>query len=396
MLGLGMRLGRATRRRGHAGLIWELEYNAGAGAVVLPAPLALTRASGATCRTGASTIDSTISVNVARLYFDGATRGLLIEPAATNLIANSRDLTASSYLAGSSVTTTSNYAAGPDGQVLADRSTVASGGYSRHANVTGLSPGAPYVGSLWLRHATGSGSYQASVFSGLTDHPLTGVATTTWIRRVAAITLSGTNAGIVPADGRDQTSNGGIAAGSRDTVSDLLQLEAGRIATSSIVTAGGTATRAGDRLYADAAATLSAGRLGLEYVLHPLGASSDYLADYYVWYVNASTYARVSAATRMISVVINGVPWSSAALPTWSADQELRIWIEAGGGAMQSAAKARVGGGPVVDLGSSGSPQAAIAGSTVDLLCAGASSQMACVASRLAAYSSGRRPGWAA
>jgi hypothetical protein len=100
-------------------------------AATLPGGLILRRASAATVQTGSSTvITAGIGPDVARIgrASDADPYALVFEEARTNLVPDSRNLGASSWMASSMTTLTLDAAVGPDGVASADRVVVGAGG----------------------------------------------------------------------------------------------------------------------------------------------------------------------------------------------------------------------------------------------------------------------------
>lgn len=168
-----------------------------------------------------------------------------IEGARTNSVRYSRDRSQPGYWqAGSMVIETSGQA-GPDGAALAYREQVTSGGFARYA--VSIATAAPFVASQWIKRGGSNTSRFAQVYNlaVLTTSESASDLSATWMRDVIRV-AGGTSDIYIPVDGRAGSS---IAAGDRDEVSDLPQVEAGRFASSPIVNAGTTgATRPADVL----------------------------------------------------------------------------------------------------------------------------------------------------
>jgi len=224
------------------------------------------------------------AVNELRFHTVGGAEGrkVLIERQHTNLVWPSRDITPAQWTVGSGVTTTANAAAGPDGAVLADRSAVGSGGYSRYRQVTA----GDGCGSWWVRRPPGAGS---GVWQGSGGWPgaLAGRRKTvgeTW-EPVDIISPTGTASKIlVPVDGRTLAVQFGEAleAGAVDAITDFHQWEAGtRYPRSPVVTVSGSATCDPDNL------TWPAGAWALSEVftldVWPLFASSELVSGNVRW-----------------------------------------------------------------------------------------------------------------
>lgn len=361
---------------------------AAAGGGTVPAPLAYSRASGASVQTSATTVTTGLAVDAAPYTNRGTSTGLTVECARTNLIFPMRSHTGGYWGAGSVVTTTEAAAAGPDGAVSAVQSAVLAGGYSRWVVYAHAATGLSYSHSLWHRTVSGAGTYRVTVVDNVS---VSGASSTTWAL-VAHSRIAGENGvRLFPVDCRD--------AVARDMYTDLHQVELGQFPTSAIITAGAAATRAGARLrHTDAAKIIASGRLEFEIDVEPLGASTEYGTDgthFYIWYVDASNYARIIAATRVLEVLIGGVLWTAAtALPVWSRFARLQISIAAGGGTLKSRAAYSLNGAAWVAMGESGAAQAAISASSIDLLCNGTTLQFSADIRALTFYRPQQSPGW--
>lgn len=245
----------ASRRRGSrssvhgitaaltkGGPVWTADFTSLAAGPVSLAAYGLTfvrASSGYSVQSGTSAVVSTLgapslgSADVPRAgrLLDAYAIGLVLEEARTNAIVDSRDPTTAAWLVGSSVVQTRPSTAAPDGSATTStRSAVTSTGYSRYTQPI-LASGT-YTGSLWrIQGSAGVNNDQSDV--GLSGAGVTvaagGTAPAAWARRV--ITAAGhvglAQVTLVPAIGLDYTAYGGIAAGARDVVCDLHQIEQG-------------------------------------------------------------------------------------------------------------------------------------------------------------------------
>jgi hypothetical protein len=288
--------------------------------------------------------------------------------------------------------TTYALTAGPDGSTVAVRKQISAGQYSRYQGL-GTLPGAA-VFSLWGRNQTAGGKYQLVTSAGAVLSLAGTSVDTAWTRRVLARSTGG-GANFIPADGRDWTANGGIAVTALDVHQDLIQVEDGLFATEAIVSGALAATRAGERLYlASPAALLSSGSLGLYARLEPKGASSQYGADMYLLgdASDATTYCKVDKTTRAVKIAVAGDVYTTAAAMTWSADDDVELFVRVGG---VPAAFYRVGGvGAWTEL-STGGPAAqaslTLAGA-LNVLCNNTSNQFTARVRELRAYRAGTSP----
>ena len=360
--------------------------------------LTLTRASAATVQTSASTVvTSGIGVDDPRVGDGGYGRGLVLEESRQNITPNARS--ASGFALGTGTTPTTDYAAGPDGTVAADRYQVNSGGFSSYY----VAASAARTFSVWVRHATGTGTSCIAIEGSSYPASLADTRTvdTTW-QRVSIYKTGGLY--YVLQDGRNVYP--GTSAGARDVVIDLVQIEAGAFATELILTTGAAATRQPDRVLLDSAARIvRGGRVTLNARMAlkgSIGGSNDYAADPYLWRYDGSNYASINRTTGAITIVIAGASYTTASGLTAARGDVVDYWIEAGGGSLQTVVKARKstdGGvtfGAVTTLGTT-SPQGTHPSATsMDLLSnAGTAGHLSCWLQRFRAYSPGRRIQWA-
>lgn len=216
----------------------------------LPAGVTLTRASSAT-RINASGLLETVGSNVARIAYDPVTlvcRGLLREPAATNLIPHSDNLSAGTWV---QITGPVIGGAAPDG--TGQSLDLSNPGAQIYTALT-IGAGQRAEPSFWVWPISSSGLMVAV-------NPYTG-ASGTWIINLASLTPGRWN--IITRDHPAVAINyefkgdltlgpGGTGVlfynGSGGTMSLYLkcvQLEAGEVSTSVIPTTGSAATRAAD------------------------------------------------------------------------------------------------------------------------------------------------------
>lgn len=215
------------------------------GAWSLPfASMTFARASDALYQTGAATDGgsayiSTASTDVLVLedLGDGAGALARLEKSATNYIQRSREIGSSPWGTTGSATITADLG-GPTGSD-AERIEVASGGNERY-QTTGVSGWAAASG--YVRATSGTPDHWLGVWDG-TFKVASVTLSTTYQRIIAAASQS---AGyLYPCSGQ---AAGSTSAGARDVRVSLVQHEDGRYATSPIVTAGASATRAADTL----------------------------------------------------------------------------------------------------------------------------------------------------
>jgi hypothetical protein len=161
---------------------------------------------------------------------DGSYRGLLVEPGATNLALNSRNLTTASWSATN--VTTAQTATGADGGANSATTLTASAGNGTVLQAI-TSASASRVFSAVVRRRTGTGTVEITQDNGST---WTAITLTTSFQRftTSAQTLTNPTVGF-----RIVTSGDAIDV-------DFCQAETGPVATSPIVTTGSTASRVAD------------------------------------------------------------------------------------------------------------------------------------------------------
>jgi hypothetical protein len=378
--------------------IWNADFSgiSPGAANALPGDLRLSRASSGTVQSSATTVQAIAFNDVARVGDDGAHWGLVFEESRTNEILDSRDIAAATWQTGSSVTTTTDTIAGPDGATLADRSEVGDQGYS---NYTDQQPAAAtYTLSAWSKRGSPGASWQLTLRTdtGSTNAAVGGATAPAYWQR-ASVTAGHTSGVVysIPSDGRDWTAVGGITNGARDQNTDMVQLEAGAFASEWISTSGTAKTRAGERLYhPDVTALLSRGRLSIEVRLQPKGSSSEYGADPYLWSIDATNYAKFVRSTGKFEIVIGGVSTGTSVPLTWARGATLDLWVAAGGGIDSVRAHARNDGGSVQDLGSGAVLGELTATGELDLLCKGTTNQWSSWVLWIRALASGEQPSW--
>lgn len=260
------------------------------GALVLPTGLVFARASsGHTVQTGTNGLivgGAIASNDVGRIgrLADAHSYGIFVEPPRTNFYGYSRSANVAPGTAGHSCTYTTGRT-GPDGTTNAIRGQSPSGGYSRYQQLT-ISAG-HHVLSGWVAAGLGSGAYQiVGAYTGTTGAAVQGTASAAWSRAVSASFEypAASTPFVNPWDGRANATLGS-SSGARDCDLDLLQFEAGKYATSPIITSGGSsATRAAERLTIDstrATASIVGGRLAIYLRFRATAALSalDYLSE---------------------------------------------------------------------------------------------------------------------
>lgn len=223
----------AWKRRNGAAL-WSLDF----------ASMAFARASDALYQTGAPTDGSssyiaTAGTNVLVLedLGDGAGALARFEKSATNYIQRNREIGSAPWGTTGAATITNNLG-GPTGSD-AERIEVASGNNERY-QTTGVTGWA--AASAYIRATSGTPGHWLGVWDG--SFKVASVTLSTTYQRVIAA-ASQSPGYLYPCSGQ---AAGSTSAGARDVRVSLVQHEDGRYATSPIVTAGASATRAADTL----------------------------------------------------------------------------------------------------------------------------------------------------
>lgn len=224
---------------------------------------------------------------------DGAGALALLEGTRTNQVVRSQEIDNGAWTTAGTMTITAGQDS-PDSGTTAERLQAASGTNIRYQTLT---PGSGYRSvSAWVRAASGTVDHYIYVYDGSAVYYAgqTGISTT--YRRLSVTQSLAAGAGNVgAADGR---AGGIISAGARDAYVALMQLEAGKFATSAIRTAGVSATRLADSL------TMTAGI--------PAGLFTD-----------RGEFANFSPVFDVADLVFNDVAWL---LSIDGADDGIRVY----------------------------------------------------------------------
>lgn len=399
-LGLGLGVCDA---RANSPVLWDIDFSAlSVGAYTgLPSAFTFARASVASVADYAASVVYTtgINVDVPRIGKTAAGRvGLRLEESRTNRVRNNRTIGTGGgapnwFVAAGTYT---DGKTGPDNVASADRVQLGSGTNSSQywsENIGTVS----MVASQWMRADTGT----AAVFawlepSGAAVQKFTGTLSTTWQRIAVTGTATAASGSVwVPLESRTVH---GESAAARDCWIDLVQVEIGKWATEAIYSGGSATTRSGELLRRTLASdAISSGRIGLEFRFEPPVAHTGFSANMRLWTIDANNYAEINFTTRVVTVVIGGASYSTASAVSWAAGDLVELWLEAGGGSLNTTVKYRVNGGSVTTLGTSGAPQAAISpgSNPLDLLCNGTAGQLSCLLQSIKSYKNNVRPAWA-
>lgn len=293
------------------------------------------RALAAYRRTGALTGSSGLD-----LVASGARRieygsDLLMEGARTNMLWNSRALGSAGWSAASGPSfQVADYAAGPDGSVLADRFNPGGAWYSSGQTVTALA--GAYVASAYGRATSGTTRYCATFAYATLGAPAWALTIgTDYARQSRRVVVAAGNHSYYATD---NTVDGNTA---RDLIVDLHQVEAGYFASSPIVTASGTVTRPADTLiyvsgdYPDELLTE-----GLSFTFAPMCSSADFVAGNLEWWLceagggNDCYLAMVKNGADVAVQLFSGSIVAEVSAISFSAEQELTFTVDHAAGAL--------------------------------------------------------------
>jgi len=220
--------------------------------------------------------------------------------------------------------------------------------------------------------------------------PNNGGAAASWARLAATGTATSSSA-IVPVDGRDQTAFGGLAPGARSAYVDFAQREALPFATEWFP----SGTRPARYLTMGAAYVapfISGGQLGIELVYAPRGAVG-YAGTAYLWWMDANNYIALNCATGVLTVRVGGVNNTTSPV-AWSALEELRFFVQFGGGLPTVVALMRSG-GAVTKCSITGSPLGTVTATNANILSDNASGHVYGYVYDINFAQPRRQPAWA-
>jgi hypothetical protein len=250
-------------------------------------------------RIGSNGLYGSVANNVPAFEFntDGSYRGTLVEPGATNLALNSRNLTTASWT--KTNVTTAQTATGADGGANSATTLTASAGNGTVLQAI-TSASASRVFSAVVRRRTGTGVVEITQDNGST---WTAITLTTSFQRFTTPNQTLTN----PTVGfRIVTSGDAIDV-------DFCQAETGPVATSPIVTTASTASRVADSVTLASASSVigqTAGTLYIEFerlAIGPLSLrrlfniSSGSTANRILFFITASTQVATLLVTSSSS-----------------------------------------------------------------------------------------------
>lgn len=309
--------------RGVTGGITPLAYvDFTAGSV--PAWLTFSRPSSGTYQ-NASGVIATATNNAARFdYASGTAKGLLAEASATNLVLQSADVSNASWIKlGTNVAApavTANFAVAPDGTTTAAKVVFPAVSASNARSfvtqqVSSSLTAASYRWTPWLKGAAGGETIYVFALNNAASiyYRQLVTLTTSWVRY--PLPLTATAVQWYFAIGTDRALDAGQSATAGGTVYVWnLQAELGTRATSDIVTAGATATRAADALaqstYASNAQIWEREALAtgtVDRVYYAGGAAPATLPTGY-WYTKAAVYGRDLTSPEQTAKLVVGAP----------------------------------------------------------------------------------------
>lgn len=278
--------------------------------------------------------------NTPRIDSRDGTPMLLLEGARTNYHTTSRDL--GSYTDVGTPSKTDNTTGAPDGDATSRRVDLLNG-EAHYKGTVGLTAAAPYIYSQWQRGIAGqTDPMVARIGLNATDQAeSSSPPSTTWRRSVLTGSPTGTGQNEMAQEGRATNTLGpsGIAAGDRDGMFAMPQVEGGAVASAAfassfIRTAGAAATRSADVLSCAAGTwPYSMTREGFSFEWRPIFSSAEAVAS-----AGAFTLAGIaggvvdgvrglqSGVNFLLEIRSNSVSVISQAI-TFSRDQAMRITV---------------------------------------------------------------------
>ena len=246
-------------------------------------------------RVNSAGLIESVGVNIPRIdYTNGSCPSLLVEPQRTNLLLQSNNFTAS-WVIGSNVTVTSNYAISPDGNTNASR--LATSGASQNVYQTGIATiiGSVYTVSIYAKN-TIAGTNQKLKFGSFTVGFSQYTLTDNWKRYTHTYTANTTSELI------------GITSPTPVVNFDILtyqfQIELGSYVTSVIPTIASTVTRNADVISKTGISSLIGQTEGTIYaeikVNKLIGAASRYIFHISDGTANNRIYIAFSSAASNV------------------------------------------------------------------------------------------------
>lgn len=257
---------------------------------------------------------------------------ILIEGARTNLVTDGRDLSAAAWAAVGTPTITAGYDSGVDGRQDGASRAQATSADALYDSM-GTTASSVYQVSAFQREISGTGPEVLRATGGASSQS-TGDASadTNWVRRTISYT-AGATTNIIPLEGRDTSGEGGLAAGSRDHLVDLCQVELGNFPSTSIQTYGGSATRAVDLLqYSGGTWDDRINDAVWEFDAWLNFADSDMATGAFRYFFNVGSteilYLYNNAGSVEVRLNRNGISGFTPTAVTFSAHQKLTIKVD--------------------------------------------------------------------
>lgn len=370
--------------------------------------LRFTRASdGYTVQTSDVTLSAGLTGNdrprIAQRTATSAGRGLAIQEARTNTWPVARGLGAGTGIypgmapaQTGSFTVTSDSTVGPAGEATPNRAILVHCPINEYGR-SYYDPTVNLAGtfSFWVK-SNGANTYQGlagyKTFGGSSNINAHGGNTANVWSRVILQRVFGTDyLDVVPCDGRDWSTYGGVVNGARDCSLDYIQLECVAdsgtdvtlgFATDVITTTSVALTRAGehlDTLYGPA--QVVAGRLDLTITFRALSPrAGSYFNPAYIWYNPANGDGAWIAESNsgdagFIKISIGGtVRTFNSGVTTWTTGDIVELYV--GQGAGSSRAAQRINGAAVTGFTTLATLGAFAIAAQMDILCAGTANQL--------------------
>lgn len=254
---------------------------------------------------------------------DANTRGLVIDPASTNLLQYSSQLE-SVWVAESGMSV--NNAVAPDGTTTAEKLTRVAGGpiLTRIYQASAVA----FTNSAWLLQGT-QGTVTSLGYAGSGSSNFTATASWQRCQRAPVTTSYAYTILYVNANGE-----AGAAANGDNFVWWGAQAELLKYATELMPTAATTASRAAGYERRSMSSYVSNGQMRLRMLLSPKGTAAAYDTDARLFTVNGgpvACYANIATGTRILTIVHDATTLTFAVPMGWEADKYMEIEIHVGG-----------------------------------------------------------------
>ena len=289
--------------------------------------------------------------------------GLILDGASTQLVADPRNFGTANWTLGTGGVRT--LVAGQNNPALGTSSwrlDATSGNFAAGETTPNGSAGV-VTASVYVRSANGAPPGFNILLSPSGRATNNGGGPASWERLAITATATSTSA-MAPVDGRDWTASGGLGPAARTAYVDFAQRESLPFATEWFP----SGTRPARYLTMGAAYIspfISGGQLGMELVYAPRGAVG-YTGTAYLWWMDASNYVALNCATGVITVRVGGVNNTTSPV-AWGALEELRFFVQFGGGLPTAVSLMRTG-GAVTKCTITGSPLGTVTAANANIL----------------------------